>query len=46
MLASDQPTAIRPSPRGRARGNGRTLTAVQEEVIPRTIIDKRPSNLR
>jgi transposase len=39
-------SAIRPSPRGRARGKGRTLTAVQEEVIQRTIIDKRPEQLK
>ncbi len=38
--------AIRPSPRGRARGDGRTLTAVQEAVIQRIIIDNRPEQLK
>jgi transposase len=39
-------SAIRPACRGRARGDGRTLTAVQEEVIQRIIIDKRPEQLK
>ena len=39
-------SAIRPSARGRARGDGRCLSAVQEEAIRRTIIDKRPEQLK
>ena len=39
-------SAIRPACRGRARGEGRTLTPVQEEVIQRIIIDKRPEQLK
>jgi transposase len=39
-------SAIRPTCRGRERGDGRTLTPVQEEVIQRTIIDKRPEQLK
>ena len=39
-------SAIRPACRGRARGEGRTLTSVQEEVIQRIIIDKRPEQLK
>ncbi len=38
--------AIRPSPRGRNRGAGRTLSPVQEEVIQRAIIDTRPEQLK
>ncbi len=38
--------AIRPSARGRARGDGRCLSAAQEEAIRRTIIDKRPEQLK
>ena len=39
-------SAIRPAFRGRARGDGRTLTPVQEETIQRIIIDKRPEQLK
>ena len=35
-------SAIRPACRGRIRGDGRVLTAVQEDTIQRMIIDKRP----
>ena len=38
--------AIRPSPRGRSRGTGRILSAVQEATIQRTIIDNRPEQLK
>lgn len=38
--------AIRPACRGRARGDGRTLSQVQEDAIKRTIIDKRPEQLK
>lgn len=38
--------SIRPSARGRARGDGRCLSAEQEEAIRRTIIDKRPEQLK
>ncbi|HAN56298.1 MAG TPA: IS630 family transposase, partial [Betaproteobacteria bacterium] len=38
--------AIRPALRGRNKGVGRTLSAVQEETIQRTIIDKRPEQLK
>lgn len=38
--------ALKPTPRGRACGEGRTLTAEQEEVIRRTICDKRPEQLK
>ena len=38
--------AIRPSSRGRSRGDGRVLSAVQEDVIQRLIIDKRPEQLK
>ena len=37
--------AIRPSCRGRARGDGRCLSEIQEDTIRRTIIDKRPEQL-
>ena len=39
-------SAIRPSARGRARGDGRRLSEAQEEAIRRTIIDKRPEQLK
>ena len=39
-------SAIRPASRGRARGDGRCLSEIQEEVIRRTIIDKRPEQLK
>jgi transposase len=38
--------AVRPASRGRSRGTGRTLSAVQEAAIQRTIIDKRPEQLK
>lgn len=38
--------AIRPALRGRSGGVGRSLTQVQEECIQRTIIDKRPEQLK
>ena len=38
--------AIRPALRGRTPGVGRTLTQVQEHCIQRTIIDKRPEQLK
>ena len=39
-------SAIRPALRGRARGDGRVLSQVQEETIQRMIIDKRPEQLK
>ena len=39
-------SAIRPNRRGRARGDGRVLSQVQEETIQRMIIDKRPEQLK
>lgn len=39
-------TAIRPTCRGRAQGDGRTLTPAQEEVIQRILNDKRPEQLK
>jgi transposase len=38
--------AIRPAGRGRSAGTGRTLSVVQEATIQRTIIDKRPEQLK
>ncbi len=38
--------ALKPTPRGRTSGEGRTLTAEQEEVIRRAICDKRPEQLK
>jgi transposase len=38
--------ALKPTPRGRASGDGRTLTVEQEAVIQRTICDKRPEQLK
>lgn len=38
--------AIRPASRGRTRGEGRVLSAIQEETIQRIIIDKRPEQLK
>jgi transposase len=38
--------AIRPAGRGRSAGTGRTLSAAQEATIQRTIIDKRPEQLK
>ena len=39
-------SAIRPALRGRARGNGRVLSQVQEETFQRMIIDKRAEQLK
>ena len=39
-------SAIRPAMRGRARGDGRLLSQVQEDTIQRMIIDKRPEQLK
>jgi transposase len=38
--------ALKPALRGRSRGDGRVLSAVQEEVVQRLIIDKRPEQLK
>ena len=38
--------AIKPALRGRSRGDGRVLSAVQEEAVQRLIIDKRPEQLK
>ena len=38
--------AIRPAPRGREPGNGRSLGAVQEQAIRQIICDKRPEQLK
>ena len=38
--------AIRPALRGRDRGDGRVLTAAQEQSIQRLIIDQRPEQLK
>jgi transposase len=38
--------ALKPTARGRSSGQGRTLTAEQEEAIQRTICDKRPEQLK
>ena len=38
--------AIRPALRGRSRGDGRVLSAAQEEAVQRLIIDKRPEQLK
>ncbi|MDD2882744.1 MAG: IS630 family transposase, partial [Rhodoferax sp.] len=39
-------SAIRPACRGRIRGDGRVLTAVQEDTIQKMIIDRRPEQLK
>jgi len=39
-------SAIRPAARGRIRGDGRVLSAAQEDNIQRMIIDKRPEQLK
>ena len=39
-------TAVRPAARGRMRGDGRCLSEAQEDAIRRTIIDKRPEQLK
>ena len=38
--------AIRPASRGRSQGLGRTLSQAQEDSLQRTIIDKRPEQLK
>ena len=38
--------AVRPTLRGRARGDGRVLSLAQEDTIQRMIIDKRPERLK
>lgn len=38
--------ALKPKPRGRPKGQGRTLTEAQEVAIQRTICDKRPEQLK
>lgn len=38
--------AIRPARRGRSKGDGRSLSAVQEDTIQRMIIDTRPEQLK
>lgn len=37
---------IKPKPRGRRQGDGRALTAEQEQAIQRIICDKRPEQLK
>jgi transposase len=39
-------SAIRPALRGRTRGDGRTLSATQEQAIQRLIIENRPEQLK
>ncbi|MEC5213944.1 transposase [Polaromonas sp. CG_9.5] len=39
-------SAVKPSLRGRARGDGRVLSQVQEDTIQRLIIDTRPEQLK
>ncbi len=39
-------SAIRPTRRGRARGDGRVLSQAQEDTIQRMIIDTRPEQLK
>jgi transposase len=39
-------SAVRPTARGRARGDGRCLSEAQEDAIRRIIIDKRPEQLK
>jgi transposase len=39
-------SAIRPALRGRTRGDGRTLSAAQEQAIQRLIIENRPEQLK
>lgn len=38
--------ALEPTPRGRMPGQGRALSAEQEELVRRTICDKRPEQLK
>ncbi|MCO4087686.1 MAG: IS630 family transposase [Limnohabitans sp.] len=37
---------VRPTPRGRIKGDGRVLSSAQEDAIQRMIIDKRPEQLK
>ena len=46
LFEADGWAAIRPTSRGRARGDGRCLSEIQEDTIRRTIIDKRPEQLK
>lgn len=39
-------SALKPSARGREKGQGRSLSAEQEQAIRRTICDKRPEQLK
>lgn len=39
-------TNVRPTRRGRIKGDGRVLSAAQEQAIQRMIIDKRPEQLK
>ena len=39
-------SAIRPALRGRAKGDGRVLSAAQEQTIQRLIVDERPEQLK
>lgn len=39
-------SALKPAPRGREKGQGRSLNAEQEEAVRRTICDKRPEQLK
>ena len=39
-------SAVRPTARGRVRGDGRCLSEAQEDAIRRIIIDKRPEQLK
>lgn len=46
LFTADSWSAIRPANRGRNKGEGRSLSEVQEAVIRRTIIDNRPEQLK
>jgi transposase len=46
LFEADGWLAIRPTSRGRARGDGRRLSELQEDTIRRTIIDKRPEQVK
>ena len=39
-------TALKPTPRGRPHGSGRTLTAIQEKEIQRCLIEKYPDQYK
>jgi transposase len=39
-------TSVRPTARGRIKGDGRVLSGAQEQAIQRMIIDKRPEQLK